>query len=281
MKNRSQQLTIYLLLACVVFFYLMIATVLFASMPTPAPANITPSPVLPILGLFLAVIVIGYLFGSLPFGLWIGMAFAGRDVRKVGSGKIGMTNVMRLGGKKLAFISLALDMAKSAFAVLCASLIFGSGYVESIGVTSSMTNVAMVVAALAAICGHAWSVFLKFKGGRGVATFIGGLLVMYWPAAVIGGVLTLVIGFRTKYMSMGSIIGAVTAFILLMACSILQITFLNNYPPAFVYVLYTMAGAIFIYVIHRDNVIRLFSGTERKIDDKTNTGGSSPSGSLN
>lgn len=137
----------------------------------------------------------------------------------------------------------------------------------------------MVVAALCAIVGHAWSVFLKFKGGRGVATFIGGLLVMYWQAAVISGVLTLVIGFRTKYMSMGSIIGAVTAFILLMAFSILQIDFFGPYP-AFVYVLYAMAGAIFIYVIHRDNVARLFNGTERKIDDKTNSGGSSPSISI-
>ena len=178
----------------------------------------------------------------------------------------------------MAFISLALDMAKSAFAVLCASLIFGSGYVESIVTTYSLVNVAMVVAALAAICGHSWSVFLKFKGGRGVATFIGGLMVMYWPAGVISGILTLVIGFRTKYMSMGSIIGAVTAFILLMAFSILQITFLDNYPPAFVYMLYAMVGAIFIYVVHRDNVVRLFNGTERKIGEK-NDGGSS-TGSL-
>ena len=98
MKNRSQELTIYLVLACVVFFYLMIAAILFASTPTPVQVNTPVSPYIPILGLFLAVIVIGYLLGSLPFGLWLGMAFAGRDVRKVGSGKIGMTNVMRLGG---------------------------------------------------------------------------------------------------------------------------------------------------------------------------------------
>ena len=273
-------MTIYLILACVVFFYLMIAAILFASTPTPVPVSTTPSPYLPIIGLFLAVILIGYFLGSLPFGLWIGMASASKDIRQVGSGKTGMTNVMRVAGKKVAFISLFLDMAKSALAVLFASLIFGTSYVESIGATFPMTNVAMVVAALAAICGHAWSVFLKFKGGRGVATFIGGLLVMYWPAAVISGLLTLFIGFRTKYMSMGSIIGAVTAFIMLMAFSILRITFLNNYPPSFVYMLYTMVGAIFIYVIHRDNVIRLFSGTERKIDDKNNRG-SSPSSTLN
>lgn len=277
MKNRSQQLTIYLILACVVFYYLMAAMIVAYTAPAPSTAKI---PSLSIIGLFLAVIVIGYVLGSLPFGVWIGMAFAGKDVRKVGSGKTGMTNVMRVAGKKVAFISLGLDMAKSAFAVLCASLIFGTSYVESVGATASMTNAAMVAAALAAICGHSWSVVLNFKGGRGVATFIGGLLVMYWPAGVISGVLTLVIGFRTKYMSMGSIIGAVTAFIMLMACSILRITLLNNYPPAFVYMLYTMVGAIFIYVVHRDNVARLYNGTERKIGEKTDSGDPSQSSGL-
>jgi glycerol-3-phosphate acyltransferase PlsY len=281
MKNRFEQLTIVLVLACVIFFYLMSAMMLFATAPVPVEASTPSSSTLSIMGLFLAVILIGYLLGSLPFGLWISMAFVGKDVRQVGSGKIGMTNVMRTAGKKAAFISLFLDMAKSAFAALCASLIFGSYYAESAGATPPLTSVAMVVAALAAICGHAWSVFLKFKGGRGVATFIGGLMVMYWQAGVIAGILTLFIGFRTKYMSLGSIIGAVTAFILLMALSILQINFLSDYPPAYIYMVYAMIGAIFIYVVHRDNVIRLFSGTERKLDDKSSSGTSPPSSTLN
>ena len=223
--------------------------------------------------LYAATVLIGYLLGSIPFGLLVGKAFAGADIRQVGSGKTGMTNVMRVAGKKVAFLSLLLDMAKSAFAVLCAHFIFSGSYAESVGAVPWRES-AMVLAALSAICGHAWSVFLKFKGGRGVATFIGGLFVMYWQAAVIGGILTLVIGFRTRYMSMGSIIGAVTAFIVLMSFSILRITFFGPYP-AFVYVLYAMAGAIFIYVIHRDNIIRLFNGTERKIDDKTQSDSSS------
>jgi acyl phosphate:glycerol-3-phosphate acyltransferase len=225
--------------------------------------------------LFLAVVLIGYLLGSIPFGLFIGKTFAGKDIRQIGSGKIGMTNVMRAAGKKAAALSLLLDMAKSAIAVLCARLIFTSPY----GVSLSANNwkeSAMVLAALAAVGGHTWSVFLRFKGGRGVGTFIGGLLLMYWQAAVIGGGLMLLIGFRTKYMSMGSIIGAVTAFIVLMSFCILQITFFGPVPN-FVYVLYAMIGAIFIYVVHRDNIIRLFNGTERKIDDKTKTGGSSQS----
>jgi acyl phosphate:glycerol-3-phosphate acyltransferase len=221
--------------------------------------------------LYVATVLLGYLLGSIPFGLLIGKAFAGKDIRQVGSGKIGMTNVMRAAGKKAAALSLILDMAKSAFAVLCAHLIFSNSYARSIGVTMAVEEGAMVLAALAAIAGHTWSVFLKFKGGRGVGTFIGGLLVMYWQAAVIGGGLMILIGIRTKYMSMGSIIGAVTAFILLMSFSVLGITFFGPVPD-FVYVLYAMIGAIFIYVVHKDNVARLYNGTERRIDDKPKTG---------
>jgi acyl phosphate:glycerol-3-phosphate acyltransferase len=229
-----------------------------------------------IAALYALAILIGYLLGSIPFGLLIGRAFAGADIRQVGSGKTGMTNVMRAAGKKAAAVSLILDMGKSALAVLSAAIIFTTPLAESFKVTSSMET-AMVLAGLAAITGHTWSVFLKFKGGRGVATFIGGLMVMYWQAAVIGGVLILIIAIRTKYMSMGSIIGAVAAFIVLMSFSILRITFFGPYP-SFIFVLYAMIGAIFIYVVHRDNVMRLFNGTERRLDEKTHTGGMPPSG---
>jgi len=220
--------------------------------------------------LFLATVLIGYILGSVPFGLLVGKAFTGKDVRQIGSGKIGMTNVMRAAGKKAAALSLILDMAKSAFAVLCAHLIFSSPYANFLDI-ESWREPAMVLAALSAIAGHTWSIFLKFKGGRGVGAFIGGLLVMYWQAAVIGGALMLIIGIRTRYMSMGSIIGAVSAFIVLMSFSILQIQFFGPYP-SFVFVLYAMVGAIFIYVIHRDNIIRLFNGTERKMGSDPKSG---------
>lgn len=270
MKSRFNQLTIYVILACVIYYYLMLATLVFSTAPHVTPSVKITWPYFPFVELFLAAIIIGYLLGSLPFGLWVTNAFAGKDVRQVGSGKIGMTNVMRAAGKKVAFLSLLLDMAKSAFAVLCVYLIFSSDYAKSLDATA-WRNSAMAIGALSAISGHTWSVFLKFRGGRGVSTFIGGLLAMYWQAAVIGGLLTLFIGFRTKYMSMGSIIGAVTAFIILMSFSILKITFFGPYPD-FTFVLYAMVGAIFIYVIHRDNIIRLFNGTERKIEDETKTG---------
>ncbi|MBN1176501.1 MAG: glycerol-3-phosphate 1-O-acyltransferase PlsY [Dehalococcoidales bacterium] len=225
--------------------------------------------------LYLAVVIIGYLLGSIPFGLLIARIFAKKDVRQVGSGKIGMTNVMRAAGKKAAAASLILDMGKGIAAVLLAGLIF-SGYVNGSTVGFTWYESAKVLAALAAIAGHTWSVFLKFKGGRGVATFIGGLLALHWPAAVVGGGLMLIIGFRTKYMSMGSIIGAVTAFIMLTMLNLLRIDFLKPYPPI-EYVTYAMICAVFIYVMHRDNIIRLVSGTERKIGEKANVETSVPS----
>jgi glycerol-3-phosphate acyltransferase PlsY len=209
-----------------------------------------------IIAKYIAVVLVGYLLGSIPFGVLISRRATGTDIRQVGSGKIGMTNVLRTAGKKAAALSLVLDIAKGAVAVILARLIIGDGYAS-----------AQVVAALAAIAGHSWSVFLKFKGGRGAATFIGGLFAMHWPAAVVGGGAMLIIGFTTKYMSLGSITGAVISFVLLIALNLLQLNFLHPYP-SIEYVIYAMIGAIFIYIMHRDNISRLVSGTERRIGEK-------------
>ncbi len=206
-----------------------------------------------IIALYVAVALVGYLLGSIPFGVLISKRSAGTDIRQVGSGKIGMTNVLRTAGKKAAALSLVLDMAKGALAVIFAGLIFGASGEDYTG--------AQVLAALAAIAGHGWSVFLGFKGGRGVATFIGGLLAMCWPAAVFGGGIMLIVGFTTRYMSLGSISGAVSAFILLIVLVILK-----SYPVE--YAVYAMICAIFIFVMHRDNISRLVTGTERRLGEK-------------
>jgi len=211
---------------------------------------------------YFLVIVIGYLIGSIPFGLIVSRRTNGTDLTKVGSGKTGMTNVLRTAGKKAALTVLILDIAKAFAAVTLAELIFENGHVIWYGETLLWTTrLAQVLAAMAAIGGHSWSVFLKFKGGRGVATFIGSLLAMYWPAAVVGGLVMIIIGLATKYMSLGSISGAITAFILLIGMTIVH-------PYLLAYAFFAMIGAIFIFVMHRDNVIRLVSGTERRIGDK-------------
>jgi glycerol-3-phosphate acyltransferase PlsY len=220
-------------------------------------------------GLIILATVIGYLLGSIPCGVIISKKFARTDVLQVGSGKTGTTNVLRAAGKKAAALALLLDIGKGAISVAIAHLIFTNKWAIS-GGALSWRDLAKVLAAAAAISGHNWSGFLKFKGGRGVATLMGSLLALYWPAGVLGGICVLGLGIRTKYMSLGSIIGAVTAFILLMAFYVLKVQFYSPVPPL-EYVIFAMAGAIFIYVMHRDNILRLFSGTERRIGEKVNT----------
>ena len=218
--------------------------------------------------MYFAVVVIGYLIGSLPFGLLLARIFAKKDIRQVGSGKMGMTNVLRAAGKKAAALALLLDLGKGATSAALATVIFGSSYVNSLAADS--TNIvyyAQALASLGAISGHTWSLFLKFTGGRGVNTFLGGLLVMYWPAAIVGGSLTIVVGVISRYMSLGSIFGAVAAFIMLIV-----VYFVKSYPVEYLtYTIYAMICAIFIFIMHRDNINRLVSGTERRLGGDVKT----------
>ena len=219
--------------------------------------------------LYIAVIIMGYLVGSLPFGVIIGRLLGNADVRDVGSGKMGMTNVMRVAGKKGAALSLLFDLGKGALAVALANLVFTTGYAESLTHPNPVTFMlyAQIAAAFAAIAGHTWSVFLGFKGGRGVNTFLGGMMAMYWPAAIVGGSIMVIIGLVSKYMSLGSITGAVAAFIMLIILNYLHVHMVGIYPYI-QYVIYAMVGAIFIYAVHRDNIQRLVSGRERRIGEK-------------
>jgi acyl phosphate:glycerol-3-phosphate acyltransferase len=217
--------------------------------------------------MYVAVAVIGYLCGSIPCGVLISKRLGNKDVREIGSGKIGMTNVLRAAGKKAAALSLILDIIKGLLSVVIAGLIF-KNQKDTVAVIFTMNESAKVLAALAALAGHSWSVFLKFKGGRGVATFMGGLAALYWPAALLGGILIFLIGIRTKYMSMGSLIGAVAAFFMLTAFYVLKIDFLHPNAMPFEYVVYAVIGVLFIWVMHRDNIFRLYNGTERKIGEK-------------
>jgi glycerol-3-phosphate acyltransferase PlsY len=221
-----------------------------------------------IAGLFIAVILIGYLLGSLPFGVAIGRLLGKTDIRNVGSGKTGMTNVMRVTGKKGAALSLICDLGKGALAVYLAQLIFNS--VDISGYHTMTPYFAQVVAGLGAIAGHTWSIFLRFQGGRGVNTFLGGLLVMFWPAAILGGAIMIIVGLISRYMSLGSITGAVVSFVMLIILNFWGIEILSLYPH-FAYVVYTMIGAVFIYIVHRDNIRRLVTGRERKLGEKTKT----------
>jgi len=214
---------------------------------------------------FIAPILIGYLLGSIPFGLLIGKRMAKVDVRQYGSGRTGGTNVLRTAGRKAAALVACLDVLKGVLAVVLAGLIFGEDYLVVGGFVLGVL-VVQVLAALAVIVGHIWSVFLKFQGGRGVSVFAGALIVLCPPAAIFGGVVIIAVIGLTRYVSLGSIAGVVGAYAILV-----PLTIINGYPLE--YLFYALFGGVLIIFMHRDNIVRLVSGTERKLGEKAVRGG--------
>jgi len=222
-----------------------------------------------IIAKFVGVAVLGYLLGSIPFGVWISKRSARVDVTQYGSGKIGATNVLRAAGKKAAAAVVTLDVLKGVLAVVFAGLIVGRGYLV-VGDFGLGVLVAQCLAALAAIVGHNWSIFLKFRGGRGVATFFGGLIALCPPAALFGGEIFIIGTGLTKFASLGSIAGAVGTYTILV-----PLTIMNGFPIE--YLVYALIGTILIIFMHRDNIARLISGKERKLGDKAEEGDLPPS----
>lgn len=218
---------------------------------------------------FAAVVITGYLLGSIPFGTLIGKRIAKVDVRQHGSGKIGATNVLRVAGKKAAVLVVGLDILKGTLAVVFAGLIVGRSYLV-IGDFGLGLLVAQVLAALAAMAGHNWSVFLKFQGGRGVATLFGGLIALCPVAALFGGEVFIIGAGLTRFASLGSIAGVVGTYTIL-----IPLTIFNGFPLE--YLVFTLIGTIVIIIMHRDNIARLISGKERRLGEKVETIDSPPS----
>jgi glycerol-3-phosphate acyltransferase PlsY len=198
---------------------------------------------------YLVMVPISYLIGSIPFGLLAGKLVAKVDIREYGSGKIGMTNVLRTAGITTAAVVLLLDMGKAVAGVVIARLLFDSGGVEA-------------AAALAVIFGHNWPVFIGFRGGRGTASGWGGLLILSPIAGVIATVVGVVLVGLTRYVSLGSI--AATA----LGSAVLIVLAVFYDPVPLVYSWYGIIGGTLIVVRHRDNIQRLLNGTERKIGRK-------------
>ena len=210
----------------------------------------------------IAVVIIGYVLGAIPFGLLIGRREARVDVRELGSGKTGATNVLRTAGRKAAVLVGGLDVLKGALAVIFAGLIIGESYLM-MGSYSVGILTAQVAAALAAIAGHNYSVFLKFRGGRGVATFFGGLIALCPVAGIFGSEVAIIGAVLTGFASLGSIAGAIGTFAIL-----IPLTILYGFPIE--YLIYALIGTIIIIITHRGNISRLLAGKERKLSFKTN-----------
>ena len=185
--------------------------------------------------------LLGYVFGSIPCGLWLVKAFHGIDIRNYGSGNIGTTNVFRTVGPKTAAAVLAGDMLKGIVAL----------YIIS---KCTADPVIVAVTALGALLGHTYSLFLGFKGGKGVATGLGLFLYLLPWGAAAGLVVWIIIVLITRYVSLGYVIAAIVAA---------SAGWYLNYPVPFA-IFGTMA-CLFVVIRHKDNIRRLLDGTESKI----------------
>ncbi|MBB5223644.1 glycerol-3-phosphate acyltransferase PlsY [Amaricoccus macauensis] len=188
---------------------------------------------------FLAALVLGYLVGSIPFGVLITRAMGLGDLRSIGSGNIGATNVLRTGNKAAAFATLVLDGGKGAVAVLVARAIAGEP--------------AALVAALGAFLGHLFPVWLGFRGGKGVATFLGILLALAWPAGIAACLTWLATAVAFRFSSLAALVAAASAPLWLA---------LFGRPDA---IWLAVALAVLVFVRHHANIRRLAAGTEPRI----------------
>jgi len=210
---------------------------------------------------FVVVVVIGYLLGSIPFGLIIGKLKSGVDIREQGSGRTGATNLMRVSGTKLGILALVLDVVKAAAAVILATAVVGrdSGALTVGGTSVYWQHVAQVAAGLAAVVGHNWPIFAKFKGGRGVTAYFGTLFALFYPVGIFGAEVLAIAALRSRHMSLGSLLGAAATW-----CLMLPLTIVYKLIPP-IYLVYGSVVVALIVYQHRDNIKRLRQGTERRL----------------
>jgi glycerol-3-phosphate acyltransferase PlsY len=185
---------------------------------------------------------LAYLLGSIPFGLLLTRLFGAGDLRKIGSGNIGATNVLRTGRKGLAAATLILDGGKGAVAVGLADYFAGPD--------------AAIVAAGAAVLGHLFPVWLGFKGGKGVATTLGVLLAIAWPVGVVACLTWLLIAVALKYSSLAALVA--------IGISPVVALFLADEPRAIL----ALFLAVLVFIRHHENIRRLASGSESRINLK-------------
>jgi glycerol-3-phosphate acyltransferase PlsY len=194
---------------------------------------------LPTIGAALAV---GYLIGTTPFGLLVTRVAGTGDIRQIGSGNIGATNVLRTGRKGLAAATLIGDMLKGSIAVWLAAWLWG--------------RQPALAAGLGAVLGHVFPLWLRFKGGKGIATYIGVLIALSWPIAAAFGVVWIAVAAVTRYSSLAGLIASALTPVLLWG--------IGARPEALLFAVLT----VLVWITHRANIARLLAGTEAKIGMK-------------
>ncbi|HSD92992.1 MAG TPA: glycerol-3-phosphate 1-O-acyltransferase PlsY [Methyloceanibacter sp.] len=182
----------------------------------------------------------GYLLGSIPFGLILAKLFGLGDLRRIGSGNIGATNVLRAGSKGLAALTLLLDAAKGTLAVMLAA---------------NWGEIPAILAGLGAFLGHLFPVWLRFRGGKGVATYLGVLLGLFWPAAIVFAATWLIVAVLTRYSSLAALLASVASVAMLVRN--------GQWPLATLFLVLT----VLLYIRHAGNISRLAKGEEARIGE--------------
>lgn len=192
------------------------------------------------------VVILSYLIGSIPTGYIIVKSMTGQDIRTIGSGSTGATNVKRVLGKKWFFTVMLLDALKGALPVILA--VRFAGGISGIGLFP-------VLAAIAVIIGHSKPIFLQFKGGKSVASGVGTILALNWQVGLLIALVWSIVTYLSKYVSLGSIVA--------LALSPFLMHYVGRAPIA--YVGYCALGAVYIIYLHRQNIARLIKGEENKV----------------
>ena len=197
------------------------------------------------------LVLIGYLIGALPFGLLVGRLAWGVDLREHGSGRIGATNALRTVGLAGAVATFLLDLGKGLVAVLMVGWLYQAGPPGSPPWVATATG-------LAAVAGHIRSIFIGFRGGRGVATFTGAMLATSpWTVAVVVPIFAIIV-WRSRYVSLGSVLGSLLA-------PVVTATLVLFDQATWAAVAFGVGGAAIVTAAHADNIARLRAGTERRI----------------
>ncbi|WP_373085731.1 glycerol-3-phosphate 1-O-acyltransferase PlsY [Sneathiella sp.] len=202
---------------------------------------------------YYAAVIVGYLIGSIPFGLVLTKLAGHGDVRNIGSGSIGATNVLRTGNKGLALATLLLDGGKGAIVVILANIYFTQDFA--------------VLAGGGAFLGHLFPIWLRFKGGKGVATFIGVMLAICWPAGIAVVLTWLAVAVTFRYSSLSALVSAALSPLytyLLMRLSPLGGVYYGDLQL----IEFTAFMALFIFIRHHQNIARLLKGEEPRIGEK-------------
>lgn len=192
-----------------------------------------------ILNIFLIAIT-GYLIGSIPFGIIIAKIMGLGNLRNIGSGNIGATNVLRTGNKLAAILTLIFDLSKGAVVVILARLLFDDSAAQ--------------ISGLGSFLGHCFPVWLGFKGGKGVATFIGITLALYWPAGILTCLTWILIAYISRISSLSALLSSISSIVWIWICGMPNATFIM------------IILTIFIWVRHKENIKRIIKNTEPRIN---------------